>query len=72
MTVRERVVELLRVPETPVMVKNVTLGAAADVAVSVNVVTPCVGFCENDPVTPLGRPETVKATLPLKPFTLFT
>jgi hypothetical protein len=37
-------------------------------AVSVNVLVVVVGFVLNDAVTPLGRPEADKVTLPLKPF----
>jgi len=42
--------------------------AAVLPAVSVNVVVPVVLVGLNEAVTPLGRPEADKLTLPLKPF----
>jgi hypothetical protein len=41
---------------------------AALLAVSVSVLDVVVGLGLNDAVTPLGRPEADKLTLPLKPF----
>ena len=41
---------------------------AAAFAVSVNVLVLVAGFAPNDAVTPLGKPDTDKLTLPLKPF----
>lgn len=37
-------------------------------AVKVRTLLPVVGFELNDAVTPLGRPEAVRLTLPLNPF----
>ena len=37
-------------------------------AVNVNVLLPVVGLGANDAVTPLGRPETDRFTLPVKPY----
>jgi len=42
--------------------------AAVLLAVSVNVLVLAVPLGLNDAVTPLGRPEADKPTLPLKPF----
>jgi hypothetical protein len=42
--------------------------AAVLLAVSVNVLVVVAGFGLNDAVTPVGRPEADKLTLPLKPF----
>ena len=67
-TVRDRVVMLLRLPEAPVIV-TVTLPVVAvllAVSVSVLVVGVLVGL--NEAVTPLGKPEADRLTLPLKPF----
>ena len=41
-------------------------------AVNVNVLFPVVGFGANDAVTPLGKPETDRFTLPVKPYMGFT
>jgi len=46
--------------------------AAVALAVSVNVLVVVVGFGLNPAVTPLGSPEALKVTLPLKPFTGLT
>ncbi len=37
-------------------------------AVSVSVLLPVVGFGEKEAVTPLGRPETERFTLPVNPY----
>ena len=41
---------------------------AALPAVSVKVLVAAAGFVLNDAVTPLGRPDAAKLTLPVKPF----
>jgi hypothetical protein len=46
--------------------------ATALLAVSVSVLLPVVGFGEKDAVTPLGRPDVVRVTLPVNPFREFT
>ena len=57
-----------KLPETPVTV-NVTVPVAAVLlAVSVKVLVLAVLLGLNDAVTPLGRPDADKPTLPLKPF----
>jgi hypothetical protein len=43
-------------------------GVAVALAVSVKVLVDVVGFELNDAVTPLGRPDAAKLTLPVKPF----
>ena len=43
--------------------------AAEALAVSVSVLVVVVGFGLNPAVTPLGRPEALKVTLPVKPST---
>ena len=41
-------------------------------AVKVSVLAPVVGFGEKDAVTPLGRPEAERVTLPVNPFCGYT
>lgn len=67
-TVREIVVELVRLPDVPVMVTVNVPVAAVMLAVSVNVLVPAVLLGLKEAVTPLGRPEADRLTLPLKPF----
>jgi len=55
-------------PEVPVMVGVTVPVAAVLLAVSVNVLVLVVLLGLNDAVTPLGRPDADKLTLPLKPF----
>src|ERR1039458_8740282 len=43
--------------------------AAVALAVSVSVLVEVVGFGLNAAVTPLGKPDAERVTLPLKPFT---
>jgi hypothetical protein len=68
LTVRETVVVFDKLPEAPVMVTVAVPVAAALLAVSVNVLVLVVLVGLNEAVTPLGRPEADKLTLPLKPF----
>jgi hypothetical protein len=58
----------IRVPEVPVIVTVASPVAAALLAVSVRVLEPLVGFGENDAVTPLGRPDAARLTLPVNPY----
>ena len=62
------VVELVNVPDVPVMVTVAVPTVAVLVAVNVNVLVVVVFAGLNDAVTPLGRPEADKLTLPLKPL----
>ena len=65
---RETVVIFVKLADVPVTV-NVTVPVAAVLlAVSVNVLVLAVLVGLNDAVTPLGRPDADKLTLPLKPF----
>lgn len=55
-------------PEVPVIVTVTAPGVALLLAVRVRVLIPVVGFGEKVAVTPLGRPETARFTLPVKPY----
>jgi hypothetical protein len=67
-TVRAIVAVWLSVPDLPVIVTvNVPTGAEA-LAASVTTIVPAVPPGANDAVTPLDRPDTVRFTLLLKPF----
>ena len=65
---RESVAVFVKLPEVPVMVTVTVPVVAVLLAVSVNVLVLVVLLGLNDAVTPLGRPEAAKLTLPLKPF----
>src|SRR5258705_200955 len=65
---REIAVVFVKVPEIPVTVTVTVPVAAVPLAVSVNVLVPVVVLGLNDAVTPLGRADADKVTLPLKPF----
>src|SRR6266704_2265028 len=67
-TVKESGVRCDKPPDVPVMVTVAVPIAAVLLAVSVNVLVLVVLLGLNDAVTPLGRPDADKPTLPLKPF----
>ena len=67
-TVRLNVVVGVKLPDVPVIVTVEVPVAAVALAVSVNTLVVVVGFGTNAAVTPLGRPEALKVTLPLKPL----
>jgi hypothetical protein len=67
-TASAAVVELVRLPEVPVIVSVTLPVAAVLVAVSVRTLEVVAGFGLKDAATPLGRPETDKLTFPPKPF----
>ncbi len=67
-TVRETAAVFVKLPEVPVTVTTTVPVAAVLLAVSVNVLVLVVLLRLNAAVTPLGRPDAVKPTLPLKPF----
>ena len=67
-TVRMRVVLLVNVPDVPVMVTVTVPVAAVALAVRVSVLELVAGFGLKFVVTPLGRPEADRLTLPLNPF----
>jgi hypothetical protein len=62
------VVVLIKPPDMPVTVTVAVPVAAVLLAVSVNVLVLAVLVGLNDDVTPLGRPDADKLTLPVKPF----
>ena len=68
LTVTETVAVLLRLPEVPVTVTVTVPVVAVLLAVSVSVLVLVALAGLNDAVTPLGKPEAVKLTLPVKPF----
>jgi len=67
-TVRESVVALAKLPAVPVMVTVAGPVVAEPLAVSVKVLVPVVLPGLNDAVTPAGKPEADKLTVPLKPL----
>ena len=67
-TVRLSVVVLVRVPDVPVIVTVTVPVAAVALAVRVMVLVPVAGFGLNAAVTPLGKADAERVTLPLKPF----
>ena len=50
----------------------IILGIALELAVSVSMLLEVVGFGVNAAVTPLGRPDTERFTLPANPYWEFT
>ncbi len=56
------------VPDVPVMVTVAVPVVTAPLEVSVNVLVPVVLLGLKEAVTPLGKPEADKLTLPVKPF----
>ena len=71
-TVKEIVVVLVRLAQTPLMVTVNVPSAAVALALSVSVLLPVVLAGLKDAVTPLGRPEADKLTVPLKPLSGLT
>jgi hypothetical protein len=67
-TLRETVVLFVKVPEIPVMVTVTVPGVAVLLAINVNVLVLVALVGLKEAVTPVGRPEADKLTLPLKPF----
>ena len=57
-----------KLPDVPVIVTVTVPLVAVLLAVSVNVLVLAVPLGLNDAVTPLGKPDADKLTLPLKPF----
>jgi hypothetical protein len=66
-TVRNRLVDAVEVPEVPVIVKLYCPGIAAVLATRVSSLLKVVRLGLKDAVTPLGRPEMKRLTLPVKP-----
>jgi hypothetical protein len=71
-TVNARVVVAVKLPEVPVMVTVADPVVAVLLAVSVSTLVPVVGFVPNAAVTPLGRPDAARVTLPVNPPTSVT
>jgi hypothetical protein len=69
-TVRVIVVVSVSEPEVPVMVRVLDPIAAVLATVNKMELLYVVGFGEMVAVTPLGKPEIDKFTLPLKPFSV--
>ena len=67
-TLMDSVVTRDNPPDAPVMVTVTVPVAAVVLAVNVNVLVLVVLLGLNNAVTPLGRPDADKLTLPLKPF----
>ena len=55
------------VPDVPVIVSLEVPGAAVLLAVKVRILDPVVGLVPNEPVTPVGNPDTASVTLPENP-----
>ena len=67
-TPKLNVVVALSLPEVPVMVTVYCPSGAVLLAVSVKLLELVVGFWLQVAVTPLGRPDTERSTLPLNPY----
>jgi hypothetical protein len=66
-TVSETVVVAVKLPDVPVMVTVAAPVVAVLLAVRVSVLVELVGFVLNAAVTPLGRPDAARVTLPENP-----
>lgn len=69
--VRETVVVFVRLPDVPVMVTVKVPVAAVPVADSVKRLLAVAGFVSNVALTPFGKPDAVRVTLPLNPLSGF-
>jgi hypothetical protein len=67
LTVNETVVVAVKLPEVPVTVTVDVPVVAVLLAVNVSTLVPVVGFVPNAAVTPLGKPEAARVTLPVNP-----
>ena len=67
-TVSATAVVWLRLPEVPVIVTVDVPVVALPLAVSVSVLVLVAELGLNDAVTPLGKPDAARLTLPVKPF----
>ena len=72
LTVRGKLVLSAKEPDVPVTVIMYCPRLAVLLAISVSVLLPVVGFGLKDAVTPLGRPDTARFTLPVNPYWGFT
>lgn len=64
----ERVVVLVRVPDVPAMFTVKDPVVAVPVADRVKTLLAVAGLVPNVALTPLGNPDAVRVTLPLKPL----
>jgi hypothetical protein len=71
-TVSATVVVAVRLPEVPVIVTVAEPVVAVELAVRVSTLVPVVGFVPNVAVTPLGKPDAARVTLPVNPLTSVT
>ena len=71
-TVRATVVVAVRVPEVPVMVTVAVPVVAEPLAVRVRTLVPVVVAGLKEAVTPFGRPDAARLTLPVNPLIGFT
>jgi hypothetical protein len=71
-TVTASVVVAVRLPEVPVIVTVELPVVAVELAVRVSTLVPVVGLVPKAAVTPLGRPDAARVTLPLNPPTSVT
>ena len=62
------VVFAVRLPEVPLMVTVEVPAVAELLALSVSMLDAVVGFVPNEAVTPLGKPDAARVTLPVNPF----
>lgn len=62
----------VRLPEVPVTVNVLCPIVAELLAIKVIVLLPVVGLGVKDAVTPLGRPDTERLTLPVNPYCEYT
>src|ERR1035441_2350826 len=67
-TATTREAEALRAPEVPLRAAVAEPGMADGLAVRFRVLVPVVELGEMVAVTPLGRPDTARLTVPLNPF----
>jgi hypothetical protein len=67
LTVNAIVVEAVRLPEVPAIVTVAAPRAAVPLAVSVTPLDPVVGLVAKAAVTPLGKPDADRVTLPVNP-----
>lgn len=67
LTVSETVVVAVRLPDVPVIVTVDVPVVAVELAVRVSVLVDVVGFGLKAAVTPLGKPEAARDTLPVNP-----
>jgi len=71
-TVSAIVVVAVSEPEVPVIVTVDEPVVAVALAVSVSRLVPVVGLVPKEAVTPLGKPDAARVTLPVKPPTSVT